>query len=76
MTCNTQVTVTPQLRREGYTEQTGDIAIICTGGTAIAPGNLIPVANITIFYNTTVTSRLMPSAGNFNIPSGSPIADR
>ena len=64
LTCNTNVAVTPQLRGEGFTEQTGDITLSCTGGTAIAPGNPIPSVNITIFYNTTVTSRLMPLAGN------------
>ena len=32
LTCNTNVTVTPALRGEGYTEQTGDITITCTGG--------------------------------------------
>ena len=31
LTCNTNVTVTPALRGEGYTEQTGDITITCTG---------------------------------------------
>ena len=40
----------------------------CTGGTAITPGSQIPLVNITIFYNTTVTSRLTPPAGNFNFP--------
>jgi len=34
LTCNTNVTVTPALRGEGYTEQTGDITISCTGGAA------------------------------------------
>ena len=55
------------MRGEGYTELTGDIAILCTGGTAIAPGSSIPLVNMTIFYNTTVTSRLMPQAGSLNI---------
>ena len=66
-TCVSNVTVTPALRGEGYTERTGDIAILCAGGTAIAPGSAIPAVNITIFYNTTVTSRLMPPAGNANV---------
>jgi len=46
---------------EGFTEQTGDIVITCTGGTVITPGNNIPLVNIVVFYNTTVTSRLMPT---------------
>ena len=68
LTCSTNVTVTPQLRGEGYTEQTGDITISCTGGSPIAPGNSIPLVNITVFYNTTVTSRLL-ATGTTNVPS-------
>ena len=34
LTCATNVTVTPALRGEGFTEQTGDITIACTGGAA------------------------------------------
>jgi hypothetical protein len=67
LTCTTNVTVTPQLRGEGFTEQTGDITLSCTGGTPIVAGNTIPLVNITVFYNTLVTSRLLPStAGGSN----------
>jgi len=62
LTCSTNVAVTPQLRGEGFTEQTGDITISCTGGSAIAAGNPIPQVNITVFYNSTVTSRLLTNA--------------
>jgi len=58
LTCATNVTSTPQLRAEGYTEQTGDIGITCTGGSNVTPGSLIPTTNITVFLNTSVTSRL------------------
>jgi hypothetical protein len=51
--------VTPTLRAEGYTELAGDIVIVCTGGTPPALGTVIPTANITIFLNTAVTSRLL-----------------
>jgi hypothetical protein len=61
LTCNTNVTVTPALRGEGYTEQTGDITITCTGGAPIAAGQSVPLVNIAVFYNTTVTSRLLPT---------------
>jgi len=61
LTCATNVTVTPALRGEGFTEQTGDITITCTGGAVIAPGGTIPLVNIAVFYNTTVTSRLLPT---------------
>jgi len=61
LTCATNVTVTPALRGEGYTEQTGDITISCTGGALIAVGNSIPLVTFSVFYNTTVTSRLLPT---------------
>ena len=63
-TCSvTNGAVTPTLRAEGYTELTGDIVLICSGGTALASGTAtpIPTANITVFLNTTVTSRLLPT---------------
>jgi len=60
LTCNTNVTVTPALRGEGFTEQTGDITISCTGGAPMTVGSSIPLVNIAVFYNTTVTSRLLP----------------
>src|ERR1035438_7754826 len=63
-TCSAQGTVSTSLRGEGFTEQTGDIIINCTGGATIAPGNPIPSFNVTVFYPTTVTSRLLPTAGD------------
>jgi len=68
LTCNTNVTVTPQLRNEGWTEQTGDITITCTGGATPVLNSVIPLVNFTIFYNTTVTSRLFGSTSS-NIPN-------
>jgi uncharacterized repeat protein (TIGR01451 family) len=62
--CTAQGTVSTPLRGEGFTEQTGDIIITCTGGATIAPGNAIPSINIEVFYPTTVTSRLLPTAGD------------
>src|SRR5690348_9373996 len=58
--CNTSVSTVPTLRGEGYAEQVGDITLSCTGGTAPALGASIPQVNISIFYNTSVTSRLLP----------------
>jgi hypothetical protein len=69
LTCATNVTVTPLLRGEGYTEQTGDITITCTGGAPIAPGGTIPLVNITVFYNTNVTSRLLTSSISTSSPN-------
>jgi len=56
------VSVTPTLRAEGYTEQTGDVTLTCTGGANVAAGSQIPTVNITVFLNTAVTSRLLPSS--------------
>jgi len=63
MVCDTNVSVAPLLRAEGFTEQTGDITLTCTGGTAAAVGSQIPQVNITVFLNTAVTSRLLPISG-------------
>ena len=51
--------VTPTVRAEGITELVGDIVLDCTGGTYVTPGAIIPQANITVFLNTQVTSRLL-----------------
>jgi hypothetical protein len=58
--------VPPTLRSEGLTELTGDIVLTCSGGTPTPTGFQIPQANITIFLNTQVTSRLLatPSANS------------
>jgi len=64
-TCGvTNGAVTPTLRAEGYTELTGDIVLVCSGGQVLPSntGNPIPTANIVVFLNTTVTSRLLPTA--------------
>jgi len=64
LTCATNVSVTPTLRAEGYTEQTGDITLTCTGGSSPAVGTQIPAVNIQVFLNTAVTSRLLPITGS------------
>jgi hypothetical protein len=63
LTCSTNVAVTPALRGEGFTEQTGDVTITCTGGAAPVAGAVVPLINFTVFYNTNVTSRLFNSNG-------------
>jgi len=66
-TCTTtNGAVTPILRGEGFTEQVGDIIISCSGGSAPALGTQIPTANITLFLNTAVTSRLLQTTANGN----------
>jgi len=64
MSCATSTTVTPTVRSEGFTELVGDIVLNCTGGSPIAFGAQIPQANITVFLNTQVTSRIMNVATN------------
>jgi len=51
--------VTPTLRAEGYTELTGDILLVCSGGSTPALGSIVPTATVTVFLNTAVTSRLL-----------------
>ena len=65
-TCSAQAAVTPQLRSEGLTELVGDILLTCQGGTPLPPGSQIPTANITVYMNGTVTSRLLPNTNNGN----------
>ena len=66
--CQVQTTATPNLRSEGYTEQTGDIVLSCTGGSPLAMGSLIPTTNITVYYVgvTAVTSRLLGNLSGYN----------
>jgi len=66
--CTAQSTATPNLRSEGYTEQTGDIVLNCTGGVPLAMGSLIPTTNITVYYVgvTAVTSRLLGNLPGYN----------
>jgi hypothetical protein len=63
LTCSATVSVPPQLRAEGLTELIGDIVLTCTGGIPIAPGQVIPTANITVSLQTQVTSRILGGTG-------------
>jgi len=56
ITCQA-ISVSPLLRGEGLTEEVGDITLTCTG-TPIAQ----QTANITIYLNQTVTSRILTGA--------------
>jgi len=51
--------VPPIVRAEGLTELVGDLVLNCTGGTPTAAGAPVPQANVQIFLNTNVTSRLV-----------------
>jgi hypothetical protein len=49
----------PLLRAEGSTELTGDLIVSCFGGAPTAQGDPVLTANIQVFLNTSVTSRLL-----------------
>jgi hypothetical protein len=51
--------VPPIVRAEGLTELVGDLVLNCNGGTPTAAGAAVPQANVQIFLNTNVTSRLV-----------------
>jgi len=61
LTCNATV-VPPTIRSEGLTELVGDIVLTCSGSAGPAASSLtglLPTANISVFFNTPVTSRLL-----------------
>ncbi|MCL5745713.1 MAG: hypothetical protein M1541_17615 [Acidobacteria bacterium] len=62
--CTASAGVPPILRSEGLTELAGDIVVNCTGGTPTAAGLTIAQANITVFVNTQVTSRILNTNNN------------
>ncbi len=64
MACSTTTTVTPTVRSEGFTELVGDIVLNCTGGNTLGFGTQIPQANITVFLNTQVTSRILNTSSS------------
>jgi hypothetical protein len=58
--CVANAAVPPTLRQEGLTELAGDIVLNCNGGVVTPPGQVVPQANIQVFYGgTNVTSRLL-----------------
>jgi hypothetical protein len=65
-TCNVNNAVPPTLRTEGLTELSGDIVLVCAGGTPVANGAQIPQATFQIFMNGPVTSRLLGNNGATN----------
>ena len=52
------------LRSEGFTELIGDIVLSCAGGSPTAVGQPIPQANITVFLNSNITSRILSNTGS------------
>jgi hypothetical protein len=64
VTCTVTAGVPPLVRAEGLTELVGDIVLECQGGTPTPLGAQVPLANIQIFLNTNVTSRLIDTSIN------------
>jgi len=50
------------MRSESFTELTGDVQIVCTGGTPVPAGTAIPTANISVVLPGIVTSRIIGNA--------------
>jgi len=61
--CTVNAAVTPTVRSEGLTELVGDVVLKCGGGAPTPAGQPVPQANITMFLNTQVTSRLLSPFG-------------
>src|ERR1035437_7130282 len=57
--CTASVAVPPVLRAEGLTEMVGDIVLTCTGGPTPVNSAPISTANITVSFQSNVTSRLL-----------------
>jgi hypothetical protein len=58
--CDTSVPAPPVLRAESVTELVANLTLTCSGGTPPASGQPVPTSNFTIFFNTEVTSRILP----------------
>src|ERR1035438_7254194 len=51
------------VRAEGVTELVGDLLVLCSGGTPVSTGAVIPAYDITLTFNAPVTSRIIGSDG-------------
>lgn len=60
--CTAQASNPPLVRSQGVTELVGDVVLTCTGGTPTPAGTAIPLSNITITLNTTITDRILNTA--------------
>ena len=63
VSCTTFTTTTPVVRSQGYAELVADYVLSCTGGTSTASGVAVPAANVTVFLNTNITSKLVGNGG-------------
>ena len=56
--CSASASNPPLVRAEGVTEEIGDVVLTCTGGNPTPMGTAIPLSNITITLNTSITDRI------------------
>lgn len=65
--CVAQAAGTPSIRAEGVAELTGDVLIICSGGTPTPANRNLPQVNIQVFTSPSIniTSRIL-SSGTLN----------
>ncbi len=56
--CTASAANPPLVRAEGVTEEVGDVVLNCTGGNPTPTGTAIPLSNITITLNTSITDRI------------------
>jgi hypothetical protein len=59
--CQAQATNSTPLRAEGITEQTGDLILVCTGGTATPAGVAVPTVDLTFTTSVPITNRTYPN---------------
>ena len=59
--CTANAGVPPIVRAEGLSELVGDVTLNCNGGVPTPAGGTVQSANIQIFLNTNITSRLVAS---------------
>ena len=58
MTCTATPPAAATVRQGGVAELVGDIFVSCTGGTPVTTG-AFPTVNVSMFFNTAVTSRIV-----------------
>jgi uncharacterized protein (TIGR03437 family) len=61
--CIANAGVLPLVRHQDLAALTADIVLVCTGGLPLQSGDLAARVDIRVFYNTSVTSRLLQSGG-------------
>jgi len=59
LVCTAQAGNVPLARAEGLAEETGQIQIICTGGSPTKAGQVINTSNVQIFLNVNITSKVL-----------------